>query len=736
MYRQSEEEASWRDQSILNDANARPRTSRGVNNQSRQAPGTTTTPESTAVPWSTWGEQPALAGTTTSTRQQARPTLDESPERQPDDYWVMPPTSAWTDVLGPSQIYLDDIRSKTGAFLALNVRKHQVDLWGDVEAIRLAKHSLEHLGTLSSARKEVVRRTKKWGKPERELTESEKRREEKKQRRLQEDKSYQGFPSQPQPYHAIFHVPDQSMPLEKFEGDKTAYLNAIRADCKSWITRDEQNNEYVVTGPIEANVFQAAARLRNWYLKQSRVPLKIDPLHLLWPPSNPVLLRYSPLPERFIPADLYVDDEDVRKYRQLEPIFHGNVQNSVKYLMNPSRAPAAAGANDGDANSHAAMANNNLIDLEALSLDAPQHTPIQQGTMDGLIERNARKLEEVLYGALESVRLTDWELTMEVIFGRYYLLNYPRHEDSWTLQDIADRLLPHPRLLAKVAPCVGTTYEHVQGLLEYMDNHGEAFADSPRTSYTITALQEPKLRPRATSIYSTRETQMAANAALAAPLDPLQTTLTVQNFTFDGHVSLWNCVTSERTLVSAATASPDGAYSWETRLKYARRLPSELNTPHGEFVAGLRRSPGKSQRLILMRVPDYQANIVCQNTKWVYAWKDYIIEIQKQEYWDIEEVEPPRPKQRVGSTSSLPIDLSLIPPHRTHFAVTMHREAWRNRFAQNLNLQIGEAPTWIPHDFTHGQDDETIDLLQQDAKALADIMTTVMPFYCEVQPVL
>lgn len=659
---------------------------------------------------------------------------EDTPDRQPDDCWMLPSNSTEVEVLGPRCIRLAEIQKQTEAYVVFNAGKHQVDIWGDRQCIDRAKQFLDIIGNQINERKHPARRTKKWEKAERELTEKEKRRNEKRQQRILEGKSFQGLPTTPQPYTAIFPLPDESIPLAKILGDKEAYMNEIRATCKSHVWFDDDCRAFRVAGQDEDLVRETAARLRQLYLRIRRFTSQSMPrsavIRLLYQPTKNIGARFTKLPKDFVPCDLYVPDNFLDKYRCLEPLAGGTIPK--QFFLN---------ANSKNTTNSSLEQSMSLIDLHE---DHGNASRVDQGnSLYNIPERlrtlnieNAKRMETALDEGLESLRLVDWEITMEVAFGQIYLLDYPAREAFYTFpsEDLAFTYFPNSKFNSKLAPCIGTSYDHVKELLLYLSHQAEEYTDSPRTSYVIQALQNPTLpeqppkglHPRSREAIAAAEAAKIANAN--APT--WKSVLTINRFTLEGHVGLWNCVTDSETLVSINCANLEGDYSWETRLNYARRLPSDLNTPQGQFVEHMRLS--NEDRLIIAAVPGYRPHIIKQLTKWVYAWGKYTIEVEKEEMWDMTNME-----DALAQASGLPLDLSSHTPHRVNFHVSMIRETWRDRFAENVQLQIGQAPTWTTRDFlvadhTSG-DPESTAILQEDAKKFADLLTEVLPVYYQAK---
>ncbi|ORZ17720.1 hypothetical protein BCR42DRAFT_412365 [Absidia repens] len=693
------------------------------------------------------------------------PSVEDAPDRQPDDCWMLPSNSSVMEVLGPNCVRLDDIRKKTEAYMTFNSGKYQVDIWGDRSCIDEAKKYLDVIGNKVNERKHPMRSTKKWEKPARELTEKEKRRVEKRQQRKTEEKRYQGLPAVPQPFTASFTMPDSNIPLPKIIGEKEAYLNQIRASCKSFIWYDEGLHIFKVAGQDNELVEQAAGRVRNLYLKIRRgtdptMPRSSE-LRLLYQPTRNIGARFIKLPKNFVSCDLY-SDEQISSYRILEPIAGGKPSASlVQYNMLTDGVKKLDLSTMQQQQQKQQQQSVSLIDFGDNNDDDNAIHPGQNLDTSEIAEslrdlniRNAKMMERALDEGLESLRLLDWEISMEVAFGQIYLLNYPKRDDFYTFssEQLANLYFPHHVFNSKLAPCIGTTYNHVKGLLEYLSVCGEEYTDSPRTSYVIEAIQNPTLPEpaRPESKYSHRgggpsrgEQAAAAAAAEAASAVTWKSVLTVNTFTKEGHAGLWNCVTDSNTLVNISCANLEGEYSWETRLNYARRLPSDYDTPQGQFVNYLRRS--KDNRLVMSVTPAYRPHIIKQRTKWVYAWKRYIIEVEKEEMWDMSNMDDTHHTiinsndhnnhHSTAAAAGLPTDLSSFTPHRVNYYVTMARENWRYRFAENIDLAIGEAPTWTIRDFlANNVDEENTAMLQKDAKEFADIMTKVLPVFYETRP--
>lgn len=86
------------------------------------------------------------------------------------------------------------------------------------------------------------RKRKGWARPERPLTERERKRAERHEKRRLEERSYQRQPTAPQPFTGVFMIPNKNMPILKFLGEKEVFLNSLRAECKCHMWYDNTAN--------------------------------------------------------------------------------------------------------------------------------------------------------------------------------------------------------------------------------------------------------------------------------------------------------------------------------------------------------------------------------------------------------------------------------------------------------------------------------------------------------------
>ncbi|KAK4513054.1 uncharacterized protein ATC70_000091 [Mucor velutinosus] len=597
-----------------------------------------------------------------------------------DDHWVLPTHVNPKDVLGTRKARITSIQQQTGSFIEYNEKYNQVDIWGDADAIAKTKRYLDGIvQNLLENETRSQRKSKKWGKPERELTEKERRRQERRQAKLEEEKRYQGLPVVAQNYHAIFPLPDKSLPMLRLSGENNSYFNQIRADCKTYLWYEEQGNLIRLASDNENALKDAAVRVRNWYLRSCRKPMG-GVLRLFEQPSAQTLLEFQTLPKGFL-LYKYHDPEEERQQLQVQRLLK-SVATGVMNRVDQDDL----------------IAFNETAQTEQLSDRART-----------LNSRNESLIEEQLAAALESIRLNDWVIRMKIRFGQISLLNYKDKKEFLTIEYVSDQMFRKAKFRSELAPCISKSLQGLSGLFEFLTTDPDAveFSDNPRTSFVINAQQYPNAAPpRIPGIRGPPRGEM------------WDTTMQI-SFTDSGQRRLWSTVTDCVDMVDISALDIESHYSWDLKLQYARRLPNDdANSPHEKFSHGLRVS--SDNRLVMITSNDYKPQLVTQKTKWLYSYKGYIIEICHDEIWNMNRVE--------RTDYELPVDLTLVDPHRALYKVSLYKEAWVDRFAENLDLKIGQAPSWSLRDFLASPDENTRSIMQM-AKNLSQILNSTVPLY-------
>lgn len=608
------------------------------------------------------------------------------PSGSPDDYWVLPPHCTMTDILGTGRTRLKEMTRSTGAYMTYNDTLHQIDLWGDPSCIDKAKHSLNMIANrIAELDVTLLRKTKKWSRPDRELTNEEKRREEKRQQRILEEKKYLGEPTEKLPYYSIYYSPSDTVSISRIVGNNDSYLNQIRIDCKTYIEYDAQNRIFRLYSNDEANIKAASARLRNWHLRCCREP-EAGVARLMQQPSANLALKYRRLPPDFVLYDYVPPDREQElrdKSRMFETITTGFEAN-IAYWN--------------------ASVEDSLISLN----DSQQMRGALSERAKTLDKRNGEVIQRLLDRGLESLRLKDWDIRMKIRFGTIYLVDYPKRDQMHlTIEEVSDKMFKKEKFKSALAPCMSKSLESFDMLFEYLGTKAQEFSENPKTSFVILAHQYP----------------IAASPADLRKKDvnrgEMWKTRMEVAFTDKGERGLWSTITQCTDLVDISCFNAEQPYSWDLKVQFARSLPyDDVNAPHEKFSKNLKLSP--SGRLIMAPVFDYNPKIVKQKTKWRYSWHDFTIEICQEELWDLDGIK--------RKDTTLPLDFSEFQPHHKQFKVSMYKEQWVDRFAENLRLGVGEAPSWTIRDFL-GTEEENVHTIVQNAKEFAQILASVVPVY-------
>ncbi|KAG1470753.1 hypothetical protein G6F56_002500 [Rhizopus delemar] len=602
-----------------------------------------------------------------------------TPSGSPDDYWVLPPHCTPLQILGPKRFRTGEIARATGVYLTYNEDLHQISLWGDQIAIDKAKRQLNLIAVrLSEEDPTPTRTTKKWSRPERELTEKEKRREEKRQQRILEDKKYLGEPTEKQAYYSVYYVPEGNVSITNLVGLNDCYLNEIRVDCKTYIEFDPPSRTFRMSSGEQENVKMAASRLRNWHLRIGRNP-EPSLARLMQQPSGKVMLKYRKLPSDFVIYQYVSPDteEVLREKQRIFDIISTGRMNHLNLIQFP----------DDDR-----VREDELSEIEK--------------TLD---ERNEKIVRDLLSTGLESLRLKDWDIRMKIRYGTICLVDFPKKDnENLTIEEVSENMFKKSRFKSALAPCISKTRTNLESLFDYLANNGQEFSDNPRTSFDITADQYPVSIPAE----DRRKKEMRMRG------DMWRTRMKVA-FTDRGERGLWSTVTHCNDLVDISSFNCEGPYSWDLKLQYARSFPhDDITAPHEKFSYNLRLS--SSGRLIMVPVIDYHPETVTQKTEWRYFWNGFIVEIVQEELWDLIRIK--------RDDKELPLDFSDIEPHRVLFKVSMYKEAWIDRLSQNLRLKVGEAPNWTIRDFL-GTQEENVRNIMHFAKKFGNILASEVPLY-------
>lgn len=632
------------------------------------------------MPTSTQSPQPVSHSYTDST------VIPDTGHRNADDQWVLPIHVPARNILGSrNKSRTNEIQKACDSFIEYNEQFNQVDIWGDEEAVHKTKSFLDMIvSRLTENDTTLQRKTKKWSKPDRELTEKERRREERRQAKRDEEKRYQGLPKIAQDYTAVFPLPDKTLPLPRLVGDKDAYLNQIRADCKAFMWYEEKDNLFRIAADTEEAVKEAASRIRNWYLRCQRKPIGCT-LRLMQQPTKRWDLSYRRLPASFVTHE-YADPERekdmLEQQRLLEAVASGVIPR-------------------------------NTAPRDLINFNEEEHPSLLSESALGLNARNEKFIEGALANGLESLRLNDWAIRMKIRYGQICLINYRKKDNQFlSLDDVSEKMFRKSKFKSALAPCISKTRKGLQDLFQYLTQNADAveYSDNPRTSFAIAADQYP---------FAAQSREPGQPPARQEARGNMWQTVMQIAFTEDGQRRLWRTMTDLTDLVDISCTELESKYSWDLRVQHARLLPGDnINSPHEKFSHLLRVSP--DNRLIMVTSNDYIPRLVTQKTEWRYHWRGHVIEICYDEVWDMNRVERP--------DRELPVDLTPVEPHRALYKVSLYKEDWKTRFSQNLGLKIGQAPPWTLKDFLVNPDENT-NKIMEIVKEFSEILNKNVPLY-------
>ncbi len=86
------------------------------------------------------------------------------------------------------------------------------------------------------------RKVKGWAKPEKALTDKQKRKIERRKAREREERDYRGFPPEQKSFNGHFLLPNSDIPIARIIGEKEEILHPIRADTKCYMWYEPSSN--------------------------------------------------------------------------------------------------------------------------------------------------------------------------------------------------------------------------------------------------------------------------------------------------------------------------------------------------------------------------------------------------------------------------------------------------------------------------------------------------------------
>ncbi|CAG8528715.1 2789_t:CDS:10 [Paraglomus occultum] len=581
-----------------------------------------------------------------------------TPRRSPDEIWLIPANVTPEKIVGKKKENLARIAQSTNTSVAYNQDNSQIEIWGIRRDIDQVLRQLNQIANLYSVEVKSPR-SAKWDKPERALTEKEKRKLERRAKRENMHKAYEGSPKEEKTFYGYFLLPNDDISHNAVYTE--SLLKDLRADTRCFIVFQSNNNLMEISGDSYASVEEATRRIKQIYLKHlawRRIP-KVNRSdgpkelgtcmgwvqHLIEEPTRPYKVKFANLPKgRDIPYLPRSRDSPAPKI--LEAVFEGG-------------------------------------DITVISKDGiaeksdPRASDIV--AMKKINEMNIKKFGETLHKSLGAVHLFQEKIKMRIRFGQLVITDYPK-EPLWSIDKFNDRVLRDSRLCSVLSNCITRDRPKLETLFERlsekdaitgMDNQWD---DSPFTEYKI--------------VTHGRNSQSKSGAPVTYAFE-----VTFKPDAREAKIALWNAMIDDKNVMELNMICPENDYSWKLHLKCSKRLPNSINSSQGSFVYKLHLSPTK--HLIYANTNEYVVQSVCEKTKWKFWWeREYVVEVTRYDYWNCEKMRDYAP----GIEVVLNTDDKV-----TTFGVTLYRQQWDDDFAYNWSLETGEAPKWHPDDYINDE---------------------------------
>ncbi|KAG0200307.1 hypothetical protein BGX33_011073 [Mortierella sp. NVP41] len=615
----------------------------------------------------------------------AQPAQSTSNKEQApcDDYWFIPP---YTD---PHVLvdHLEKIGADTETRAEHNKDKERVDLWGAHKDIQRAKAALDHMAKFYHGRAEKRQKATKvrgWARPERELTPAEKKKRDREIKRQQEKEMYLGDPPGEFPFTHCLPWPKE-VPIFRYLGGKLEKLDTVRAEFRSFIWHDKAMNIYV-GGEDEALTMAAMGRIKNFFIRVLNRPPE-NVCHVLERPSKLVkihivpnaLAAYIP-PQQGIPgAQTPSGDNRIRFLKAKEVGDFGNVREvdlRMQAIESGSRigdSDAAPGSNGGHSGAADGM--------------SPIVRPMQYS--ERMEKRNIERIRQELEVSLEAVQLMDHDVKMRIRIGQVGLLIYPK-EPVWEIEDLDTAVIPDNRLRSEFSPYFiksSGTYAAAERRLTPPDNREQV--TMPDEVWFLHILRKDE---------KTSET--------------INVTLEV-TFRSDGNASLWNGLVQQTTPLDIRVISSERRLSWAWTVSAGKRHTDQ--TLEAEFVRKLRlvKENGREGVLHFANTDDVQLKYVRREKKKLIIRNHWTVEMTEEAFWTMKK--PFMPYQIVPLSD---------PPNQVLFSLSMYRDSWKSRFAENPYLSLGQVPSWEPEDFFKGEES-----IEKTLEAVTEVRSLIEGLY-------
>ncbi|CAG8433755.1 11079_t:CDS:10 [Ambispora gerdemannii] len=589
----------------------------------------------------------------------------------PDDVWLIPPNMKAQDILGEKRCTMELIKRSTNTHMQYNEKDATIELWGtraDIDQAIKQWNSLASNLLLDQERKSKKNKSRSWAKPEKPLTRKQIEKLERRKKREDEMKDYQGFSVEKRLYNGFFVCPNKDIKISSIVGDKEEVLHSVRAETKCYMWYEPGENTFMVVGDNYENTEEATMRIKNLYLKafalRSIPKFSKDSgnddqyrgwsYHMIEQPQTPSKVKIVIPPKHLkLPHDAFGEIMVLEAVAFDEEKKLGQTEEECRRMNEEALKKKTA----------------YIMSLQSINVN------------------NLAKIERALLRGLSTVHLLDEEIKMRVRFGHVCFTDFPK-QTLWDVDRLNDRVLSDSRLQSKFANCIADNRHALEPLFEVLSENDKLWEGSPFREFKIRAEHGAK---------------------------KWGCTFDVQ-FKKDDKIGLWNAVAHEKHILNINMTCLENDYSWRISLDAAKRMTNDKHSSQGLFVYRLRLSPGK--HLIYTNTEDVRVISVCEKTKWKHWWKDdYIVEVTRYEFWNCD------PNKQTGVENILDLDA----PVNTSYGVTFYRKSWDDDFAFNCNLKVGEAPDWHPTDAIDRDKTGGVDKLLNDIREFMNTLEQKVP---------
>ncbi|KAG0329912.1 hypothetical protein BGZ99_010023 [Dissophora globulifera] len=518
-------------------------------------------------------------------------------------------------------------------------------------------------------------RTKGWAKPERELTAAERKKKERKEKKVMESQRYLGRPPEQCAFEHRLRWP-KDLPVFRLLGGTLHALDDLRAECKVYIWIEPSSMMIYVAGSEEHSAFTAMNRIKNYIMKRIRTPIdtvchilekpsKLIKVHMVKTPPTP----YINLPPQITPpqADIVANPAVFMRAKEVETFANLLTLDLSMATMEVTDSLDGHDKNPGTGKKQG---------IDGADRDDEYVASLKY--MEGMAERNQKRICDVLQESLNQVQLLDGEIKMRIRFGQVRFLEYPR-DTVWKIKDLDTTVIPDMRLKSEFSPFISRSSDKLVSLAEKL---------------TPPELKGQTMQPEVLWTLGILKRVDASAAHINVQLDV--------TFRDDEKVSLWNALVQKNTPLDVRVVSPERPLCWAWTISTGKRLEADKFSPEGKFVYELRLEKRKDQesKLVFANTNDIQLRYVRREKKRQFLHDPWTIELIEEAFWTLKT--PYKPYQSAV--------LAAAPDHVLYSVAVrvvdniMYRDSWVTRFCENPHLSIGQVPTWDPTDFFSGDE--------------------------------